>query len=71
MCEEWAESFEAFYAYMGNPPKGKSIDRIDNNGNYEPGNCRWATRDEQRANQRPPRTVRQPQQVVEHSTQGN
>lgn len=50
VCDRWRNSFANFFADMGERPSGMTLDRINNNGNYEPGNCQWATRGHQTEN---------------------
>lgn len=52
VCARWRASFKDFAEDVGERPPGLSMDRIDNNGNYEPGNVRWATRSQQTLNSR-------------------
>ena len=53
VCEQWKNSFTAFIEDVGRRPSSEySLDRKDNNKGYEPSNCKWATKEEQRSNQR-------------------
>lgn len=53
VCQRWRDSFLAFFEDMGRVPSPKhTLDRIETTGNYEPGNCRWATKEVQSRNQK-------------------
>ena len=67
VCQSWRDSFRSFMRDMGLRPPGMTLDRINNEGDYEPGNCRWATWKQQRHNARPrtmPSTLKVTEQEI-------
>ena len=63
VCDRWSD-FKGFLEDMGEQPAGLEIDRIENDGDYEPGNCRWATSKQQKENNRKPKLTKLKVQVI-------
>src|ERR1700722_4434541 len=69
ICERW-DLFENFLADMGPRPAGHSVERKDNDGNYEPENCKWATRIEQNRNRSVSYTAEEDRKILDAVAQG-
>ena len=67
VCSKWLYSFPSFLADMGLRPQGKTLDRIDNDGNYTPENCRWATAEQQANNKRNNKYITHNGQTLTHA----
>ena len=70
VCDRWLESYDSFASDMGERPTNHSIDRIDNNGDYTPNNCRWATPVQQGNNQQRSLRTEEVEVIVSLNEQG-